>query len=625
VEEHSQASLVFALALGAGMVAQLLARHARVPSIVFLLGAGVLLGPDGLGLVRPRELGDGLMAIVQLAVAVILFEGGLNLELDRLRRAGRAIQLLVTLGAFITACGAGLAAFWIMEWPWRQALLFGTLVIVTGPTVIRPILRNVPLRGRLATLLEAEGVLIDPVGAIVAAVALEVVLVPAALEVGFGAPALVARLLFGTVAGLVGGWVLGQLLRRPEIVPEGLENLVALGGALVLYTGSNAYLSESGILAVTVAGVVVGNLGPHAAGELREFEERLTLALLGVLFVLLAADVRMADVTGLGVAGAATVAAVMLLVRPLNVLACTWRSGLDVREKLFLAWIGPRGIVAAAVASLAAVLMEAGQLEGGVELRALVFLTIAITVVVQGGTAPLVARLLDVRAPERANVAILGAEDLALALGEELRPENGDVVFVDANPGHCATAEERGFVAVFGNALDERVLARARLERCRAAIGLTANDQVNSLFAREAREDFSVSDTYVALARGERGVTPRILDKQGSRLLFDGPKDVERWNVRFRHAMADVRRFRFRGAVEDSDDAGKPAVSTDADPFLFLALERGTGRDPMYAAYAPKEGEVARVAIYRSQENDALASLARMGWEPAADAPEEGA
>jgi NhaP-type Na+/H+ or K+/H+ antiporter len=216
VEGHSQAGLVFALALGAGMVAQLLARHARVPSIVFLLGAGVLLGPDGLGLVRPRELGDGLMAIVQLAVAVILFEGGLNLELDRLRRAGRAIQLLVTLGAFITACGAGLAAYWIMEWPWRQALLFGTLVIVTGPTVIRPILRNVPLRGRLATLLEAEGVLIDPVGAIVAAVALEVVLVPAALEVGFGAPALVARLLFGTLVGLAGGWLLGQLLRRPR-------------------------------------------------------------------------------------------------------------------------------------------------------------------------------------------------------------------------------------------------------------------------------------------------------------------------------------------------------------------------------------------------------------------------
>jgi hypothetical protein len=281
--------------------------------------------------------------------------------------------------------------------------------------------------------------------------------------------------------------------------------------------------------------------------------------------------------------------------------------------------------VAAAVASLAAVLMEAGKLEGGVELRALVFLTIAITVVVQGGSAPLVARLLDVRAPARSNVAILGAEDLALALGEELRPENGDVVFVDANPGHCASAEERGFVAVFGNALDERVLARARLERCRAAIGLTANDEVNSLFAREAREDFSVPDTYVALARGERGVTPRILEKQGSRLLFDGPKDVERWNVRFRHAMAEVRRFGFRAVEEEPDDSGELAASSDADPFLFLALERSAGREPMYAAYAPKQGDVARVAIYRTEQDDALASLARLGWVPAADPPEESA
>jgi len=623
------AGLVFALALGAGMLCQLLARHLRMPSIVLLLGAGVALGPDGLGWVAPRELGDGLLTIVSLAVAVILFEGGLNLDRVRLQRAQRAIQLLVTLGAAITAVGAALAAHAIMGWEWRQALLFGTLVIVTGPTVIRPILRHVPLRQRLATVLEAEGVLIDPIGAIVAAVALEVVLVPAASELVFGVPGLIARLLLGAVAGLGFGFAMGFVLRREGWVPEGLESLVTLGGVLVLFSGCNALLGESGILAVTVAGVVVGNLGLGL--DLREFEERLTLALLGLLFVLLAADVRLADVTGLGWSGVATVGTVMFLVRPFNVVVCTFRSGMTWREKAFLSWIGPRGIVAAAVASLAAVLMETGNLEGGSALRALVFLTIAITVVLQGGSAPLLARALDVRAPGRDEIAILGAEDLALALGDVLNTEKTNVVFVDANPEHCQAAEARGFVAVYGNALDERVLARARLDRCRAAVGLTANDQVNSLFVREAAEDFAVEKTYVALAKGERGVTPRILAKQSSHLLFDGPKDVERWNVRIRHGQADIRTFRSSGPPPEPPEpaegapadpaAGSSAGETDA--FAVLAVCRGDLWWPMHAEYPAKQGDLARVAVYRAEAPRALEALAAMGWLPD-EAPAEG-
>jgi NhaP-type Na+/H+ or K+/H+ antiporter len=616
------AGLVFALALGAGMLCQLLARHLRTPSIVLLLGAGVALGPDGLGWVVPRALGDGLLTIVSLAVAVILFEGGLNLDRERLQRAQRAIQLLVTVGAAITAVGAALAAHWVMDWEWRQALLFGTLVIVTGPTVIRPILRNVPLRQRLATVLEAEGVLIDPVGAIVAAVALEVVLVPAASQLVFGVPGLIARLLLGAVAGLGFGFVMGFVLRREGWVPAGLESLVTLGGVLVLFSGCNALLGESGILAVTLAGVVVGNLG--LGHDLREFEERLTLALLGLLFVLLAADVRLADVSGLGWTGVATVGAVMFVVRPLNVIACTFRSGMTWREKAFLSWIGPRGIVAAAVASLAAVLMETGNLEGGPALRALVFLTIAITVVLQGGSAPLVARVLDVRAPARDEIAILGAEELGLALGDVLNTEKTNVVFVDANPENCQAAEARGFVAVYGNALDERVLARARLERCRAAVGLTANDQVNSLFAREAAEDFKVENTYVALAKSERGVTPRILAKQSSRLLFDGPKDVERWNVRFRHGFSDVRTFRSTGQPPPPEEAPDGATvaakaaraGSGMDPFAVLAVCRGDLWWPMHAEYQAKAGDLARVALYRAEESRALEELAAMGWHP---------
>jgi hypothetical protein len=235
----------------------------------------------------------------------------------------------------------------------------------------------------------------------------------------------------------------------------------------------------------------------------------------------------------------------------------------------------------------------------------------------------LAARLLDVRAPARQGIAILGAEELGLALGEALRSDTTPVVFLDANPEHCHAAEARGFVAVFGNALDERVLTRARLERCRAAVGLTANDQVNSLFAREASEDFNVESTYVALARSQRGVTPRILAKQSSRLLFDGAKDVERWNVRFRHGLAGVRTFVASGVVpEEPPPAAAAEAGDETDPFAVLAVRRGGTWWPMHAGYQPKEGEAARVAIYRAEAPRALEALAALGWEPEPAAPQ---
>jgi NhaP-type Na+/H+ or K+/H+ antiporter len=609
------AGLVIALALAAGVLGQLAARHAHVPSIVLLLAAGVGLGPDGLGWVDPRALGRGLYDLVGIAVAVILFEGALALDLPRIRRSQAAIRRLVTLGAAVTAAGGALAAHLCMGWDWRHSIVFGTLVIVTGPTVIRPILRHVPLRPRLATVLEAESVLIDPVGAIAAAVALELAFAgPGGAGLGGGAADAGLRLGLGAAAGLGFGRGLDALLRRRGWVPDGLENVVTLGGVIALFEGCNALLSDSGLLAVVVAGVAFGNTEAHLSRALQEFEEQITLALLGLLFVLLAADVRLADVARLGADGAFTVAALMLAVRPACVLASTLRAGLDGREKAYLAAIAPRGIVAASVASLAALGMEQAGVPGGVELRALVFLTIAATVLIQGGGAPLLARALGVRAPGREAVAILGAEELGLALGEVLRGPDAPVVFLDANPQHCRAAQERGFTTVYGNALDDRVQARARLERCRAVVGLTPNDEVNSLFAREAREEFGVPDGYVAIGGAASRLTPKILEKQAARVLFDGPKDVERWDVRLRHGLARVERFRVGAAPPAAPAPG--ATPPEQDPFVVLALERGNARQPMHAALALRAGDVAFVAVHLEDAVAARAALAGRGLVP---------
>lgn len=636
---EASAGTTFALALGAGVAGQLLARHTRVPSIVLLLALGVALGPDGAGIVRPETLGEGLFALVSLAVAVILFEGGLNLDLARIRREGAPIRRLLTLGAAVTAIGGGLAAHAFMGWGWGKAFLFGTLVIVTGPTVIRPLLRNVPLRPRLATVLEAEGLLIDPVGAIVAAVALPFALGPALDMESFasGAAGLLLRLGFGAAAGVAAGLALVGLLRLRHAVPEGFENLVALGGALLTFEACESVLTESGILAVTAAGTVVGNLETRLRRELGEFQEHLTVGLIGLLFVLLAADVRLGDVVGLGAAGIATVAALALAVRPVGVALCTWGSELDWRERAFLCWVAPRGVVAAAIASIAAAFFGALGVPGGDELRALVFLTIGVTVVLQGGTAPLVARGLGVRAPGRESVVLLGAEELAFALGEILRDGGERVVFADSNPMHCRVAQARGFSVVYGNVLEESTLRRLRLERARAAVGLTANNEVNHHFAGLAREEFAVPGCYVAVNPSRSDVAERIVERQESFVLFDRVKDVERWNVRLRHGAVDLRAFRFAGAPRDAgttEGESAPAGPRGArgrgesareahDPFILVAVRRGGRWEPMRVGLEPAEGDAAMVAIHRPEERAALDVLGALGWEPApAEAPD---
>jgi NhaP-type Na+/H+ or K+/H+ antiporter len=609
-------SVVFALALGVGVVAQLVASHLRVPSIVVLLASGVALGPDGVGWITPRTLGEGLFALVGLAVAVILFEGGLNLDVRRLRREGAAIRGLVTTGALVTGIGGACAARWLLDWPWRQSALFGTMVIVTGPTVIGPLLRSLRVRPKVATLLEAEGVLIDPIGAILAALALEVVVAPSADSFAAGVLGLVPRLAFGAGAGVAAGVVMGLGLRSSRLIPEELDNLFVLGTVLVLFELCNSVLSESGVLAVTVAGVTLGNFRARLPQGLREFKGYLVEGLIGMLFVLLAADVRVDEVRSLGLPGLLTVAALMFIVRPLNVLASTSASDLSWRERLFLMWMAPRGIVAAAIASIAAALMDAQGLEGGSDLRALVFLTIAVTVVVQGGLGGLVARLLRVRAPGRDAVLLLGAEGLGLALADELSRGGVPVIFLDSNPEHCKAVEERGYPVVFGNALEKRSLARTRPELALCAIGVTPNETVNSLFAREAREEFGVPETYVALARGERGLPVEILERQGSRILFDRAKDVARWNVRFRHGQASVAHFRFRGGVEEppTPDASR-ATPRRPDDYAILVTRRGDRTQPMFARQELREGDLAAVALHDESEAAAIEELSRLGWE----------
>jgi NhaP-type Na+/H+ or K+/H+ antiporter len=612
----SDPALTIASALAAGMLAQSLARHLRIPGIVLLLAAGVLLGPDLLGIVRPDSLGPGLQILVGYAVAIVLFEGGMNLEIRRLRRSARGIRQLVTIGALVTATGGAISARLLLGWSWTLSVLFGTLVIVTGPTVVTPLLRRLRLKSRLATVLEAEGVLIDAIGALMAVVTLEAVLHPAAEGFFEGAESFVVRLGLGAFVGLAAGLVMVALLRHEWLVPEGLENVLVLSIVLALFQGSNALLPESGLVSVTIAGLVVGNFKARLLADLRDFKEQLTVLMIGMLFVLLAADVRLSEVRALGLAGALTVASLMFVVRPLNVLISTAGSALDRKEKLFIAWLAPRGIVAAAVSSLFAQELTAAGIEGGKELRALVFLVIAATVLVQGMTGGLLAQVLGLRRPTNAGFLILGANPLGLALGRVFRAHDEEVVFIDSSPDACREAEEAGFRVLFGSALAESILIRAQVDGRAGSLAVTANDEVNLLFGKKTREEYKVQQAWVALRSGHKGVTPEMVEEDGAKVLFGEPRNLDLWMIRIERGLGEHQRW-FRRATGDRTAAEEASALPESDDIVLpLAIVRGRTVMPIVDDIVFKRRDELHVLVNRERAAEATAWMEEAGWEP---------
>ena len=610
----SNPSLIIALALAAGMLAQALARHLRVPGIVVLLATGLLLGPDLLGIVRPEVLGRMLHALVGFAVAVILFEGGMNLNLRRLRREARVIRRLVTAGALVTAVGASMAARWLLGWEWRQALLFGTLMIVTGPTVVTPLLRRIRVKQKVATVLEAEGVLVDAIGAILAVVALQVALGPSGAALAAGAWDVVSRLAFGVLLGGVAGYGIAMLLRPERLVPEGMENVFTLALALAAYQISNAYLHESGIVTVTVAGIVVGNVRTRALSDLREFKEQLTLMFIGMLFVLLAADVRVAKVLELGVPGLVTVLALMLVVRPVNILVGTWGSDLTTRERAFLCWLAPRGIVAAAVASLFAQKLDGAGIGGGGSLQAMVFLVIGITVLVQGLSGGIVAQLLGLRRATNVGYVILGANHLARAVGRVLADAGLEVVLLDSNPDACSAAEAEGFRVLFGNGFQEALLHRADLGGREGCVSLTSNDEANLIFARKARGEFRVPRAWVALRSGHVSVSERMVKTVGARVLFGNPRNIDLWTVRLERGIGSMERWR-RTAPGGGEELTRMERGVK-NILLPLAVQRGGKIFLMEGAQVVKADDLLHVVVLSEKSDEAHAWLEREGWQP---------
>lgn len=543
-----------AVAAVAGMIAQIVGQRWRTPALVPLLVLGMVLGPSGFGLIQPATLGSGLSILVKLAVAVILFDGALNLRLSDLGRAIREVRNLVTIGALVTWIGATLAAWLIAGLSGRVAIVFGALLTVTGPTVVQPILRRVHLSRRLKTILEGEAILIDPVGAVLAVAVVDIILgIAGVRSIGVvgGIWGYAGRLIVGAIIGVAGGYGVSWLLKRPGWVPGELTNLVSLAGVWGVFGLAESVQGESGIMAAVAMGLAMQRGAIPEERRLRRFKEQLTVLGISLLFVLLSANLPLGVVRAEGARGFWTVAALMFLVRPASVWTALHSSGLSWRERAFISWIAPRGIVAASVASLFALeLTEAGFAEGD-RVLALTFLTIAITVTSQGLTAGFVARLLRLENLAGRKVIIVGAGPVALELASVLQRYDRPVAIVDRNAELVSVARSRGVEAVSGNALDESVLAAVGAEEAETLVAMTTNPEVNALAAQVAHDVFGIGRAYPVLANPTRGANPQLLDRVGGRAAFGRALDLRQWDYALEHGAASILVFRVPDGVSE--------------------------------------------------------------------------
>ncbi len=522
-----------------GISAQWFAWRLRLPAILLLLIAGGLAGP-GMELAGYQKLidpdlllGDLLIPLVSLSVAVVLFEGGLTLDLGELPHAGKVIVSLLTIGAVTTLVLCTIAAHWILEFSWPLSTLLGAIVMVTGPTVVGPLLRHVKPIGRTGPILKWEGIVIDPAGAMLALLIFEAMVRTsvdtATIDFAGGAVGIV---LVGTAAGAISGWASSVALRR-FFVPGYLQSPATLGIVLATFTCSNYLYEESGLVAVTVMGILLANWGRDWLVNIREFKESLSVLLISQLFILLSSRLTVAQIASVGWRPALYTLVLIVVVRPLAVWISTLRSGLSTSERIFLAAMAPRGIVAASVASLFALRLVDTDYEGVQQLVPVTFAVIVGTVTIYGLAAPWLSRRLGL-STENPGFLIAGGNLVARTIALALKEQGVDVLVADTSVDHSRDARLAGIPVVYGSVLSDYVESSLQLSNIGRLLALTSNEEVNALattkFAREfGREQVFQLATETEEQERKQNIAPTL---QG-RVLFGRDVTFARLQAQF--------------------------------------------------------------------------------------------
>ncbi|MDE1350820.1 cation:proton antiporter [Vibrio aestuarianus] len=469
-----------------GLACQWLAWRLRLPAILFLLIAGLVVGPLT-GWLQPQALlGELLFPLISLAVAVILFEGSLTLNFKEIRGVNHTVWSIVSLGALVSWGVTSAVTHYLLGFDWSLALLFGSLTVVTGPTVIVPLLRTVRPNVRLSNILRWEGILIDPLGALFVVMVYEFIVSSSEVHSLYVFTLILA---VGLAIGAAAGQAVAVVLRR-GMLPEYLQPFAVLAVVLGVFSASNAIESESGLLTVTVMGMWLANAKNVNIQHILHFKENLTILLITGLFILLAARIELADFQALGWSALLLFVLMQLVSRPLSIFIATARSSLSLKEKIFLAWVAPRGIVAASISSLFAIKLTSAGVEGATLLVPLTFMVIIGTVILQSATARPIAIALQVAEPAPRGFLVIGANDVARELGKAFAKYDCRVVLTDSNWDYISQARMAGLANYYGNPISSHADEYLDLIGIGHVVALTPDKHFNIMACMHFLSDF---------------------------------------------------------------------------------------------------------------------------------------
>lgn len=501
-----------------GIIAQWVAWRFKIPAILPLILIGLFVGPvstliteDGGKWIEPVWNGkDGLFPgerlfnFVSLAIAVILFEGGLTLKREEILNVGPSILKLITLGSLVTFIGAGISAHYIFGLSWSISFLFAGLIIVTGPTVIAPILRNVPLKRDVSAVLKWEGILIDPVGALVAVLVFEFIV--AGEKNNFTTEALIVFgkiVVVGTVIGFASAYALYHSIKS-KLIPHYLLNVVALAMVLAVFVFSDMLEHESGLLSVVIMGLILGNKNVKEIGEILHFKEALSVLLISMLFILLSANINISDLLLLyNWQTVALFVVVVFVLRPIAVFLSTANSTLTTNEKLFISWVGPRGIVAAGIASLFGLKLSMLGKDGAEYITPLVFMIVLGTVLLNATTARAFAKMVGVFLKVSDGVLIVGASKVSRLIASYLRDNGRHVVLVDTNSEHIECAKKEGLEALEANVYDDDLPEKIEFNDMGYLMALTGSANVNKYAIDKFSKDLGEKGSFRLISSEE--------------------------------------------------------------------------------------------------------------------------
>lgn len=505
-----------------GVGAQWVAWKFKLPAILLLLLSGIMAGPVFHILNPDYLMGDLLTPFISVSVAIILFEGGLSLRFSELKNIAGVIGNLVSIGVLITWAITAVSGYFLFSFDMELAILLGAILVVTGPTVVIPLLRQVRPSGQVGSILKWEGIVIDPIGAMLAVLVFEVILSTSlSAATSLAVMSIIKTVFFGTIVGLAGAALIYFLLKR-HLLPDYLQNPISLMVVVAVFTVSNMFQHESGLWATTLMGIALANQKSAHIHHITEFKENLRVLLLSSLFILLGARIELANLLNyLNWNLVIFLAILIFIARPLGVYVSTFFSKVNWREKLFLSWMAPRGVVAASIASIFAIELSQNGFEEASQLVPIVFLVIIGTVTIYGLPASWVARKLGVAKPVPNGILILGAHEWSLRIAKALKDEEFKVLVADSNWKNIAKARAKNLETYHGNILSEYALEELNLDGVGRMLSLTPNDEVNSLAALRFGEIFGRSHVFQLPPNTKRATDEKEVSSYLSgRILF---------------------------------------------------------------------------------------------------------